>query len=273
MRRKDVTHDVAGFAPTVTEQGALHTLLTSLIEQPIPLGSQVCVEIGTRVAEKLAPSMIAMGRRSGLGCDWLENADIVHTVLLELCKDDCRVAKQILLEASDPWQYLARCAMQWSRALWGHRCIPLEATQLMGAATYFEFQTEPSPLEQAVDLACELLRPHTAYVLRPQLHELLTWLSLNPPSRLSYEAEDQAAFEQHYPSVDRSHLKALTKVAWGSRPRRAETSLLGAVLRNPSFQPAQSYTHAAALVQYRRTMRAQRLMPQGFALQHERIAA
>jgi len=223
----------------------------------------------------LIPTVFAAAKRVGLGDNWLHRNDVVHTVLVNLSEQQGRAAKLIAEASHAPWAYLAKCAVEWVRTSWGHRAAPLEEVLVersrADAREYFSARDNVglTPLGDLVRLSYDVLAPHTPAHLRPSLLQLLRWLAVNPPQRLSYEGSERRAAALRFSAFTSEQIAAVMNVAWGGRPRRKETSLMAALLRNPEFRLSDSPTHARAILPYRRAMREQQALEQS----HGRLAA
>lgn len=208
----------------------------------------------------LVPSMLASARKVGIGPGWLQADDVLHTVILGLCEQQGRVARRIAATARDPWGYLARCATEWVRALWGSRGEPLELLSPARAVLQPPAQPSPlTPLEEVVGLVFSTLRPHTEGRLHPPLRSLLRWFAQNPPQRRSHESDDREAAARCFVDFNRAQIALIANLVWGVRPRCRETSLFAALLMDADFRPSDSPVHARAILRYRQMMRAHSL--------------
>ena len=253
----------------------LRALLRQLAETRQFLGSPEGREFLGQLEQHLVPGVRAAARRLGLGDDWAQPQEILHTIIVGLCADGGRVATHIADSAIDPWAYLAKCSITWARELWGSRGMPLDQiseSRVEACLTVQQHQAHNDALtsiDRAVALTYRALVPHTPRGLGRPLSELLSWLANNPPQRVSHETADRAAAAQAFQQFSPTQLAAVVNIAWGGRPRRRETSLLAAFLLNPDFRPSNSPTHARALLQYRRVMRSQQV----FEVPAQRLAA
>ncbi len=216
----------------------------------------------------VAPTLLALGRRVGIDRSWLEPLDVVHTIVLALCHQRGSAARQIAETALDPWPYLLRCAAGWVRALWGVRGEAITGHTLLGLADPTEEEIL-TPMKEVIERAHALLAPHTEAHLRNALLRLVAWLAENPPQRMSHDASERAEASFLFPAFSTTQIAAVANICWGGRPRRHETSLLAALLLDSGFRPADSPSHARALLHYRRTMRLRSTL-QGVS---ERLAA
>lgn len=219
----------------------------------------------------LAPSMISMARRVGIRDSWIHTDDIVNSVIVGLCEEEGRVARRIAQDALDPWDYLAKCAAGWVRALWGSRGIPIESLESVESSEAPEWE-RLTPIRDVAHRTRALLAPYTEARLREALLPLLLWLAHNPPQRVSHELSDRVAAASQFKEFTPEQIAAVANIAWGSRPRRAETSLMAALLTNPDFLPSDSPSHSRALLNYRRAMRPRSLVADPSYFQ-DRLAA
>ncbi|MFV0434999.1 MAG: hypothetical protein ACK5LO_13595 [Leucobacter sp.] len=233
------------------------TVLTELAEDG--MGFLDTAE-GAALLEQLdtffAPSVVSLARGWGYS---LERADVVHMILEKLVTGAQRRGSQAAIRyaaaAEEPWGYLWSCTLRWAQELWGTRGVALEQAEMIPAPSG-EVSHDLTPLDDVVRLCFDALAPRTAGKHHAAVLELLGWLAANPPSRLSYEGEDRVAAHRHCPSLTIEQVTAVMNIAWGGRPRQAETSLMGAFLLNPKFRPSDSPTHIRALVYYKSAMRA-----------------
>ncbi len=246
-------------------------MLGQLAESPGFLGSLDGHTFIRQLEMHLVPSMISMARRMGLQGSWVHTHDVVNSVIVGLCEQDGRVARRIAHDALDPWDYLATCAAGWVRALWGTRGIPLDSQEFVVPFESAE-ESDLTPIKEVACLTYALLAPHTEVRLRRPLLPLLHWLASNPPQRISHELSDRVFAASRFNDFTHGQIAAAANISWGSRPRRRETSLMAAILINPEFQPADSPSHARALLNYRRAMRSRSLIASLPQL-HERRAA
>ena len=244
----------------------LRTLLRQLAETPEFLGSPEGNEFLSQLEHYLVPGARAAARRLGLGDEWAQPHEVLHTLIVGLCSEGGKVATHIAQTAIDPWAYLARCSTKWSHDLWGSRGISLgqlSESRVEACLLTQQHQTRNdglTSLDQVVVLTHRALAPHTPQDLSRPLGGLLSWLANNPPQRASHETADRAAAARAFRQFTPSQIAAVVNIAWGGRPRRRETSLLAAFLINPDFRPSDSPTHARALLHYRRAMRSQQVL-------------
>jgi hypothetical protein len=229
--------------------------LRALVDTPRFLESDEGLEFIEELRESFAPSLLASGRRLGIGSRWCEADDVVHTAIVGLLSDDGRVAKYAASASSEPWSYVARCLHQWMRSQWGTRGVVLDdEMSLCGDGDVTPEQL--TPIDMVVQITYGVLAPHTRSVQHADLLSVLRWCAANPPQRRSYEGQDRTAAWRTFPSFNQAQIAAILRVCWGVRPRAWESSLMGAVLRNSHFRPSDSPSHARAILRYRRIMLA-----------------
>lgn len=230
--------------------------LTSLVNDPRFLSTAEGVAFREQIHEHFVASMMKMARELSFP---IEPAEIENTILVGLLENEGRVAKlAITASQSDPWAYIAVSARKWIRALWGTRGVPAEILEWIPQSYAWEPDTTSTDLAEVIELTFQTLAPVTDEDLHPELAKLLSWLAYNPQQRLSYERDECVAAHRACPSFTIDQVIAVMNIAWGGRPRKAETSLMGAFLLDPNFQISESSTHALARETYRRRMVAAR---------------
>lgn len=234
----------------------LREALSALAGSPAFLHTAAGAALIRQLELHLSPGMLATARMMGIDRSWVSAGEVLHTVIVELCAQNGEVARRIAEDARDPWGYLAVCATRWVRALWGTRGIPIDTLELASPGDPPEDGSLLTAIQDLVRLAHTHLAPHLEPRLRRHLPPLLHWLAVNPPQRLSHELADREAAAAHFPDFTVEQIAAVANIAWGSRPRRRETSLMAALLRDADFHPFASPSHARALLQFRRAMRA-----------------
>lgn len=198
-----------------------------------------------------APSTIASARKMDYA---LEPGDVVHMLIVRLLEDDGRIAGYAAT-ADEPWSYIGGClARDWAWREWGVRGTSLDILEFMPPSATAE--EDLTPLSEVVELAYGVLSPFTPQELHGDLRDLLGWLAANPLQRISYEAEAKRAAHRHCPEFTIDQVAAVMNIAWGGRPRQAETSIFGGFLRDPRFRPSDSPTHMRALIYFKNAMRA-----------------
>ncbi len=185
----------------------------------------------------------------------LEPDDVVNGAILLLTEQDGRISRYIASADGEPWGYFYTCLKGWARQQWGHRGSSLEVLEDVVPAGG-KPDDDLTPLEEVVRLTFEALSPHTPERLHSELLELLRWLAANPPQRLSYETGDKVAAHRFAPAFSIMQVTAVMNIAWGGRPRQADTSLFGQYLLDDFFRPSESPTHARALTYFKKQMRA-----------------
>lgn len=207
-----------------------------------------------QIATQLAPAMMRMGWDWGFSID---RDEVVNTAIEKLCANQGRLATYAAESLEEPWKYLATCLVGWMRSLWGTRGGSLDGLEeLLPAPQSFSEDHELTPLDEVVNRTFAVLQPLTPQRYHQPLLRLLGWLAANPQQRLSYEVHEKQAAHRFCPELSIEQVTAVMNVAWGARPRRAETSLMGAFLENADFQLSESGTHARALAFYKRAIRA-----------------
>lgn len=199
-----------------------------------------------------SPGICGMARREGYP---MEHGDVRNSIITHLLANDGEVA-QYAAVADEPWAYLGRCAIGWARREWGHRGTRLEVAESLHVPSPSAESSPYTDLDEVVALTYEALVPRTPSELHGDLLELLGWLAANPLQRLSYETEERVAAHRHCPRMTIEQVTAVMNIAWGGRPRQAQTSLMGAYLLDASFRPSDSPSHARALTYYKNAMRA-----------------
>lgn len=233
---------------------ALSALLLRISGSNDRLRGEDGAELIAQLSRFLVPSIMRTAIRSGRGTQsWLQEADVLHTILLELFADNGRVARLIGEQAREPWGYLAVCAAEWMRKVCLSTCE--ELTEHSPIAPRHEPNDRLTDLEEMVARATQLLVAYAPNVQQAELRRLLFWLAQNPPQRLSHEAEDRAEMFAQFPILTSGQISAIVNIAWGGRPRRKETSLFAALLQDSQFRPQSSPTHIRALLHFRQVMR------------------
>lgn len=237
------------------EDAQLREALHNLAHSPVFLHTEAGAALMRQFERYLSPGMLATAKTMGLGRSWISTSEVAHTVILELCAQNGEAARRIAQSAHDPWSYLTACATRWVRALWGTRAVPLDLLEIASPHDEAELGALTS-IQDVVRLSHLHLAPLTEARLRAQLLPLLQWLALNPPQRLSHEHDDREEAASRFPEFTMEQIAAVANIAWGSRPKRRATSLMAAFLEDPDFRPYTSPSHARALLNYRRAMRA-----------------
>lgn len=111
--------------------------------------------------------------------------------------------------------------------------------------------------DRAVALTVTTLAPRSPAILGEVLPDLVSWFSDDDfDAAGERRAENLQRAASHFPGLNTNQLSAVEAMTWGARPRRADTSLLGAYLRDPEFLPLLSTTHLRALRAYRKKVAA-----------------
>lgn len=225
--------------------------LTELAESIDFLGTAEGAAFMEQLAAFFAPAVVGAAHRMGYPMD---HDDVVNGGIVLLTADDGRIARYAAAADSEPWAYMGMCLQAWVRQQWGHRGTSLDAAEFLAVTPPVIDPGDFTPLEMVVQLTWETLCPLTPNELHPELRELLGWLAVNPPQRLSYEGADKRAAHRQCPQFTIWQVTAVINIAWGGRPRQAESSLMGQFLLDPQFHPSDSPTHARALTYYKKQM-------------------
>lgn len=196
-------------------------------------------------------------------CSWgyyMERGDVVNMIierlLTTLQEQPAKAPIRFAASAEDPWGYLWTCSLRWAGDEWGTRGEGLEFAETLPARESSEYDSGLTPISDVIRLTFEELAPRTPQQNHVAILDLLGWLAVNPPQRLSYERDDRIAAHRHCPSLTIGQVIAVMKIARGSRPREAETSLMGQFLLDPNFDPVKSFTHIRALLTFKEAFRA-----------------
>lgn len=229
--------------------------LVSLIDVPGFLSTAEGFAFIEQIQHFHARGMVALARKEGFS---LDTDEVVNTMLENLLQYEGRVAGYAAASEGEPWAYLSTCTVGWVRKLWGWRGASLEVLEYLPEPYYSEPDSPFTPLEDVVALTFQLLAPLTAERLHGELFKLLGWLAANPPQRLSYEKFEAQAAHRFCPSFTIGQVTAVMNIAYGGRPRNAETSIMGAFLLDANFTFSEGSTQAVALETYKRRMIAER---------------
>lgn len=188
----------------------------------------------------------------------IERDDVVNMIverLLSTRGDGERCPARYAASSEKPWAYLWSCSLRWVQAQWGIRGVTLERAEMLLTPPINE-ESPHTPIEEVVDLTFALVSQVIAPKHHAAVHELLTWLAVNPPQRLSYDRDDRVAAHRFCPTLTIDQVTAVMKIARGSRPNTSATSLMGQFLLDPNFQVSSSGTHARALTHFKNAFRA-----------------
>ena len=215
----------------------------------------------------VAPQMVSRAGREGYQ---METTDAEHMVFLKLITEagqhpsgDTRYLADYVAESVNPWGYLVGCATNnWLREEYGIRGISAEGDYDLVANIPARRDSDPAaepegeltPAWQIAELTYGVLAPRTPEKLHRDLWELLKFLAANPSQRLSYEHHERVAAKQYCAVMNESQIAAVMNIAWGGRPNRATTSIMGQFLLDPEFDPFDSRkeTFAKALSYYQK---------------------
>lgn len=215
----------------------------------------------------VAPRAASAARQLGINSTWLDSDDLVHTAIVELTHENGRVARYAAASNGEPWAYVSVCLVDWMRAQWGTRGEPFDETAHLkrtggGHRTLAEASdgtqvsaTTVTALETVIERTHVLLAPSLPAHYHEPLRALLRWCALNPPQRRSYEHVDREAATAAFPVFPERVVRLITHLCWGVRPRVADTSLMGALLRDARFRLSDSPTHVRAVLRFTREVR------------------
>lgn len=205
-----------------------------------------------------APNVVSVARKFGYALDRDEGVNLIVEQLLASRRLDDRGAVRKAAAAENPWGYLWGCALDWVRQQWGTRGASFEDVGDLAVDLLEEGRHDSphTPIAEVVRLTFAAVSEVIPAENHDAVHELLTWLAVNPPQRLSYETDDRVAAHRHCPSLTIDQVIAVMKIARGSRPNTAATSLMGQFLLNRDFRVSDSGTHARALMHFKNEFRA-----------------
>lgn len=205
--------------------------------------------------EFFAPGMVGEARRWGYD---IEHDDVVNMIverLLSMAGDSERCPARYAASSEKPWAYLWSCALRWGQEQWGIRGVSLERAEQMLTPSVDE-ESPHTSIDEVVSLTFALVSQVVDRKHHAAVHELLSWLAVNPPQRLSYDRDDRVAAHKFSPSLTIEQVTAVMKIARGSRPNTSATSLMGQFLLDPNFRVSASGTHARALTNFKNAFRA-----------------
>lgn len=254
MRRSEMAPTQVSKDSVRFSDAQLRRALLRVAESTNRLCDREGAELIAQFTQYLVPGIVRTALRSGRSsATWLQPAEVLHTILVELFAENGRVACAVAVQARDSWGYLAVCASEWvlriCRSSWEE--FDERGTLHLIAAS----QHRLTNINEMVRIATQLLLPFAPQISSEEMHSVLLWLAHNPPQRISHEAEDRAAILAHFPTFTATQVAAIANIAWGGRPRRKETSLFAALLLQPDFRPESSPTHIRALLHFRQVMR------------------
>ena len=201
-----------------------------------------------------APQMIGIARSWGYDVEADEIVNMIIERLLVARQSANRCAARYAAASDEPWAYLWTCTLRWGQELWGTRGLPLEHAEFLRSGS--DDELEYTPLDEVVSLTFAIVSQVTDAKHHDAVLELLTWIAVNPPQRLSYDRDDRIAAHRHCPSLTIEQVVAVIKIARGSRPNPATTSLMGPFLKDSTFQVYESGSHARALTAFKNAFRA-----------------
>lgn len=221
-----------------------------------------------QIREHVAASLAAYSRRDR---DFpMETDEVLHLLIDRLIsthetaceraarigdKDrDGRSPAERAADAERPWGYLFQCGKRWVNEASGIRGVSDEVLEYYAPAEHTE--EDLTPISDLVKRVHQILRPRVEPCDHEPLYRLLTWLAENPPQRRTYEHLELIAAQRAVPEFTSDQVSAVMNIAWGGRPKRADTSLMGQVLLNEHFDPTTSPSHYRALTTFKQRMRA-----------------
>ena len=205
--------------------------------------------------EFFAPPMLGVARSWGYDVDRDEVVNMIIERLLTTRTDTERCPARYAAVAESPWSYLWTCTLRWGQEMWGTRGVPLEHAEFVPAPSNMD-EAPHTSLEEVVELTFSVVSQVIETKYHHPVFELLGWLAANPPQRLSYDRDDRVAAHRFCPSLTNGQVTSVFKIARGSRPSTAETSLMGQFLLDPDFRVSESGTHARALTHFKNEFRA-----------------
>ncbi|MGJ0202743.1 hypothetical protein NHL51_01110 [Leucobacter sp. gxy201] len=208
-----------------------------------------------QLTEFFAPGL--KGAARGWGYD-LERDEVVNMIVEQLLatrQDGEAGPARYAATAENPWAYLWACAVRWGQEQWGTRGVPIEAAEMIPMPIEDD-ESPHTPIQEVVDLTFALVAQVTPEKHHVAIRELLMWTAVNPPQRLSYETDERRAAHRMCPTLTLEQVIAVMKIARGSRPRAASTSLMGQFLLDPDFRVSSSASHARALTHFKNEFRA-----------------
>ncbi|MGO1700961.1 MAG: hypothetical protein ACTIKL_07885 [Canibacter sp.] len=186
----------------------------------------------------------------------VEEHEIINLTLTGLLANDGRIARYAAAAEDNPWGYVSVCLRRWVRELTGIQGVDFEKVEEFVAAPCRDEDCALTPLDEVVEKSFLILAPVTPKQLHAALYRLLGWLAANPIQRLSYETHERDAAHEVVPELTAEQVTAVMNIAWGGRPRQAETSIMGALLIDPNFRVDGSSSHLRALMHYKAAIRA-----------------
>lgn len=205
----------------------------------------------------VAPKIVAYARDWGYA---IERKDVTHLIvekyLTLMLRNPERSSIHYAASADIPWAYIVRSVRRWQGYERGLKGINLEVAEALPASEIPGRDSDLTNISDVVQLTFDQLAPRVKSSCHAQLFRLLSWLAANPLQRISYEGNECVAAHRQCPNFTIEQVKAVMNIAWGGRPRQAETSLMYQYLKNPHFRPAESPTHARALTYFKSEFRA-----------------
>lgn len=209
-------------------------------------GSWLYGQIGSRIGAPLTNSL-----RNNFGVSY-EPADVANTAFAVLRQD---FVHAYILRAQNPWAYLHQMLKREMLAAAGtHFRVELTEEVLYGSSVPPNQQSAVT-ISDAAAMTYAVLAPGTPEHLQESLKEAITYFAEPGGARLShlytYAASDA---ELTGLGLVREEILAIANAVLGSRPNHAETSLIGAFLKDPTFNPRSSILHRRSLNKYQARM-------------------
>ncbi|MGO3832404.1 MAG: hypothetical protein ACTJGT_00440 [Microbacteriaceae bacterium] len=231
----------------------------ALLPQPEFRASPEFVAFLEQLHVNHAEGLVKRARRWGYSFEPEEAVNMLIVNLLEEI-DTGRFVSDYVAESEHPFAYLGRCAFRsWLPKEFGVRGNQLEVPELLPDSEAYEqaeYDSGLTDISEVVELCLAVLLPRTPKMLQDQLGELVAFLAVNPPQRLSYEHFERQAAAKYCPSFTEEQISAVMNITWGGRPNRADTSLMGQFLLDEEFKPEDSPTHYRALRYYQKEIAA-----------------
>lgn len=203
-----------------------------------------------------ASSLVGLSRARGYAALPDEIVNLIIERLMSTRSNPERCPARYAAGAEDPWGYLWKCGKRWVEEMGGRRGIPLEYVEYEFEAEQVEEELELTPLAEVVDLTFAQVAPVIPEKHHSAVLELLNWLAANPAQRRTYDDDDRRAAHRFCPSLSTDQVIAVMKIARGSRPREAETSLMFQYLLDAHFRVSDHPTLARALIHFKNEFRA-----------------
>lgn len=218
-----------------------------------------------QLQDVIGPVLVGRARRVSVQYSKQEARSLIVHHLFWARREKFDVATRSAL-AENPWAYLTTCALRWLHEdELGHRGADLEAIGDAPGLDLVEEQIFPShgltSLDIVITKTWEQLVWRTPNHLSDPLRRLVEWLAWNPAQRRSYVAAEIRAALLTVPEFTPEQIRDVANVCWGGRPESHTTSIMGGLLKDPSFDPIHSDSHLRALRTYQARIRAHSALP------------